>query len=231
MNTPLLSRPVSLFAGTSPRVIRHGTAGEVLEEIRSGKWRDHVEAVRAMEQGGARKAKKDSSRGYTFAGSFSRRENERLIEPSGLVCLDYDHLPDVDAVLARLRPVPYVFAAWRSISGDGIKLLVSVTPAPETPNEYTAAWRRAVGALAAYVGAPVDAGTKDVSRLSYTSYDPTLYVNPAALPLDVSEPSPPLPPQSPVAPPRSGAHAFPFRSVAHRGRACDAEGDTGPAPA
>ena len=64
----------------------------------------------------------------TFSGVFRQRKAEQLIRHSYLVCFDFDHLTDVEAVALTLLDDPYfeTMLLFRSPSGDGLKWVVSM---------------------------------------------------------------------------------------------------------
>lgn len=155
----------------------HLTVGEALAAIRDGKYRDKVEAVRAIadkDQRGGRK--KQTLPIYCFSGTFSYRSKERMTAHSGLAVIDLDHMePDAwQAARDRLVNDPFVFALFTSPSGDGLKVLFRIPP-------DIADHRRHYVAIIAYLGLPeVDKGTKDPARACFVSWDPDLYVNEGA---------------------------------------------------
>lgn len=64
----------------------------------------------------------------TFSGLFRQRKAEQLLRHSYLVCFDFDHLSDVEAVALTLIGDPYfeTMLLFRSPSGDGLKWVVSM---------------------------------------------------------------------------------------------------------
>ena len=182
-----LDATVTVFSNvhdTTP--LSHLTAREAVDEIRSGRFRKGVEPIRQLESKKARDRAKKRLPAYTFSGRFLHRAVAGLVEPSGLVCLDYDGLADLSAARARVVACPHVAAAFVGPSGSqrpGLKVLAAVTPAPRTNAEHHAAY----DALARVLDLPddVDRAAKDISRLCYTSFDPEAYVNEGARPLPV----------------------------------------------
>jgi putative DNA primase/helicase len=92
---------------------------------------------------------------------------------SGIVCLDIDKVPpgELEAERERLMRDPRTYALFTSPSGHGLKVLVRVTSGAEEHERVYANLRQEVG------GQYADAGTKDVSRACFLSWDPELYVN------------------------------------------------------
>lgn len=112
----------------------------------------------------------------TFSGSFSARREDRLTKHSGLLCLDFDHVPHLEDFFQALRNDPQLQTQllFRSPSGDGLKWVVSI----DLEQCRHAEWFRAV---ANYVfktyHVPVDQSGKDVCRACFLPWDPRAYLN------------------------------------------------------
>lgn len=179
---------VSLFRRanvTDP--VEHPAVGEMLERIRTGRWRAAVDAVRNARDDDAKDAAKLRLPGCTFSGKFSSRRNSALVEHSGIVQLDFDDVDDVEDRKARLREDPHVLAVFITTSGNGLRLLAPVNPAPKDDAEHKQAFE-AVREL--FHEDDLDDATKDVARLSFVSHDPDIYVNADAEPVNVSYTAP-----------------------------------------
>lgn len=153
------------------------TVTDALDTIRSGKYREQVERVRAItDQGQRNEQKKRTLPIYCFSGAFTYRSEERMTAHSGLAIMDLDHM-EPDALLAarqRLTNDPKVFALFASPSGDGLKVLFRI---PSDPAEH----RRHYAALLDYLDiSEADKGTSDPSRACFVSWDPDLYLNEGA---------------------------------------------------
>ena len=127
----------------------------------------------------------------TFSGVFRQRKAEQLIRHSYLVCFDFDHLTDVEAVALTLLDDPYfeTMLLFRSPSGDGLKWVVSMEQnyayrerffPVETPASYHALFFYAVQHyLLTTYSLEVDEKCKDVSRACFLPFDPNAYINPS----------------------------------------------------
>ena len=62
----------------------------------------------------------------TFSGTFSVRREDKLIEHSGLLCLDFDHVQKVEDLFQALLQDDYFETQllFRSPSGDGLKWVI-----------------------------------------------------------------------------------------------------------
>jgi hypothetical protein len=152
--------------------------GAILDRIHTGKSKELIERIRNASDDSERNKLKEQLPSICFSGEFQTRSKIGLKKHSGLICLDFDKLPDEEALKAekeRLIHDPYTFAVFISPSGYGVKCLVKIPSDPENHERY-------FEALSAYYDSPFfDNKTKDVSRVCYESYDPDLFVNPESL--------------------------------------------------
>ena len=87
--------------------------------------------LRAMEDVDERKKFKAKNFCFAcFSGTFSYRKDDCLIEHSGLLCLDFDHLPHLEMrdIRKKLIADPYFTTQllFTSPSGDGLKWVVDI---------------------------------------------------------------------------------------------------------
>jgi hypothetical protein len=112
---------------------------------------------------------KDSLVCILFSGTFSQRSDNYLITHSGYIILDMDK---VDSPMTyrniMFENLQYIRAAWISPSGNGVKLLVRITPNKE---EHRG---RFEGLKAVIPG--IDPSGINESRICYESYDPGILI-------------------------------------------------------
>jgi hypothetical protein len=146
----------------------------ILARVKDGKSKDLVRKIRLEKDKETRNKLKQELPAICFSGKFSKREDSALLEHSGLICLDFDDFPSNDEILAKkdeLANDPYTFAVFISPSGSGLKVLVKI-PAD------TSKHKTFFNALENYYNCEqFDKTSKNVSRVCYESYDPTIYVN------------------------------------------------------
>lgn len=112
----------------------------------------------------------------TFSGTFSARKEDKLIKHSGLLCLDFDHVPAVEELFDRLKADTQLRTRllFRSPSGDGLKWIIQIDLSQCGHTE----WFRAV---ANYVfktyRVPVDQSGKDICRTCFLPWDPKAYLD------------------------------------------------------
>lgn len=113
----------------------------------------------------------------TPSGQFTVRKDDGLIQHSGLLTLDFDHVPDVEALFAKLLRDEYIETAlaFRSPSGDGIKWIVPIDIKHFTHLEN---FLGISGYIHKTYGTLVDQSGKDVSRPCFIPHDPRAYLSP-----------------------------------------------------
>lgn len=144
---------------------------KALERIKNGKSKIPVEKIRTINDKEERNKLKQGLPCVVFGGTFSTRSKNGLIDSSGFAILDFD---DIDiSYKEKLRTDKYIYSAWVSPSGNGIKALVKI-PIVKSDKEYKEYYE---ALLAEYEGANIDKSTKDISRVSYESFDKDIFVN------------------------------------------------------
>ncbi|HXL01381.1 MAG TPA: BT4734/BF3469 family protein, partial [Dysgonamonadaceae bacterium] len=150
--------------------------GDVHRLITGEKYKARTEQLRALaDKREARRFKAASFDYCTFSGVFGLRANHALVEHSGLLCMDLDHLPDVakmkQRLLAdRLFDTQLLFV---SPSGDGLKWVVPVDLSRASHEEYFDGVARY---LHVCYGVEADKSGRDVSRACFLPYDPDAYL-------------------------------------------------------
>ena len=133
----------------------------------SERVRARVEALRALPYGSeAFNQAKRQMPCYTPSGVFSVRNSEGLICHSGVLCVEWDKVEDVDALKDLLGGLPFVYYAGLSCSGRGVFALVKIAE-PTKHREYFKALANYFGGI----GYEVDRSGSDVCRLRVASYD------------------------------------------------------------
>ena len=112
-----------------------------------------------------------------FSGTFSKRSDDALVKASGLMCIDFDHVGDVDALKAKLLADPSLetVLAFRSPSGDGLKWVIAVDLSEMSHLRMFAA---VCNYLKSRYGVEADPSGRDVSRACFLPHDPDAYLNP-----------------------------------------------------
>ena len=128
----------------------------------------------------ARKFKSEKFDYCTFSGLFSKRSDQALVQHSGLLCLDFDHLKNLEEVRQQLLNDDYFETQllFVSPSGDGLKWIINIDISKTTHTDY---FRAVANYLKQTYNIDVDQSGKDVSRACFLPYDPDCYINPKNL--------------------------------------------------
>jgi len=139
---------------------------------------DHLRNLTDPKQ--ARQFKSQNFDYCTFSGTFSTRSDKALITHSGLLCIDFDHLNNVEILFNRLLKDDYFDTQllFRSPSGTGLKWIISIDTTNTPHSNYFASVANYI--LQTY-GVEVDKSGRDISRACFLPYDPEAYINPIYL--------------------------------------------------
>jgi|LakMenEpi03Aug12_release.lakeMendotaPanAssembly.Ray.scaffolds.fasta_scaffold02299_24 hypothetical protein len=143
-----------------------------LEGVQLGKWQDIALEVRNAPNKEIKDLIKKKAPLVTPSGSFSERKVDGLRKHSNFIAIDIDNLDDAAETKKRIGADPYIYAAFISISGQGLCLFIKIDGSRHLD---------AFNAIAAYLYNEyqliVDQSGKDVSRARFVSYDPFLLLN------------------------------------------------------
>lgn len=160
---------------------------DVLAWIKSGQYGldGQILKVRNAADSEAMKAEKKSLPGITFNGVFSHRDGNSMKSYSPVTAIDLDHFPDWNTLwgfrnylLFHVQDLfPFIVAVFISPSGMGLKVICLHDNADPSMhyNLYKQLERK-------FPINEVDTGVFDISRLTYLSHDPYIYVNQIAQP-------------------------------------------------
>jgi hypothetical protein len=158
------------------------TPEQAIEEIRSGQHKAAIQSIRDdldLDCHEAADAAKRKLPAILWNGQFSKRSTAGCTGRSGLIVADLDGLDDPAAVREALRPDDYVFAAFISPSGRGLKVVFNCNTGASHADNFAAMEHH----LRTKYALATDPSGKDVSRLCFVSHDPELHHNPFAAPL------------------------------------------------
>lgn len=116
----------------------------------------------------------------TFSGVFNKRSDKELKQHSGLLCLDFDHLKNLEEVRQQLLNDDYFETQllFVSPSGNGLKWIIEIDLSQTTHADY---FRAVANYLKQTYNVDVDKSGKDISRACFLPYDPDCYINPKNL--------------------------------------------------
>lgn len=172
---------VSMFANvkaTQPSSVKLST---LLETIRNGTYAVEIATLRETLKRDRKAYNRDKTSlpAFTISGEASSRTE--MIRHSNLIQVDLDKLGErLEEIRAKVRNDPHVALGFISPSGEGLKLGVVI---------HGANHEQCYVAVESYFrevyGVEIDKRCKDRLRLCLVSHDPYLWINQAAVPLQV----------------------------------------------
>ena len=114
-------------------------------------------------------------------GTFQKREDQALIEMSGVVCFDLDDVTDLQGEKNRLKAFPCVLSIFRSPSQNGLKVLVlhDLIDPMRFHDMYSCLGERL--GLSGQTDLIFDTSCGHVSRACFMSVDKDIYINDSAV--------------------------------------------------
>lgn len=157
------------------------TLKEFVKLLRGERWKVQVEEYQRLKASSreteAKKLKRKLA-ALVIAGRCDGSHAEtNLKQWSGDAMLDVDKCNGrVSEFLQVLKDTPWVKAAWRSVSYDGLKLVVRVEA--ESVDEYRMAYALVAWHVAQLLAFPCDMSCKNPTRPCFASYDPEAFFRP-----------------------------------------------------
>ena len=141
---------------------------DALKRIKDGVSKDKVLEIRATIDKEKSSKLKANLPSLCFSGKFKKdRRDIDLIEHSGYIILDFDHVQDVQAKKDELADKQYVKAVWVSPSGNGIKALIKIADKTKHREHFQALQD---------IYPDVDKSGVNPSRVCYESYDEDIVI-------------------------------------------------------
>lgn len=151
---------------------------EIYNRIKTGNIPliEKIEKIRDNNISKEEKSKhKNSLLAIMFNGIFNERNDDGLVEHSGLCVLDFDGYENAEKLheeLERLKDDKYTLMAFISPSGNGLKALVRIPKCDKIEH------KRRFNAYREYFKSEYfDEKNCNVSRVCFESYDPNVYLN------------------------------------------------------
>ncbi|MEO3488513.1 BT4734/BF3469 family protein [Phocaeicola vulgatus] len=156
------------------------TIDQILTIIKNGNLQlmAQITAIRNMTSHGEQNIAKKELPVFTCNGTFHRRNNASLLQYSSFIAIDFDGFSTIDELLAykeHLKTYSFVYAVFVSPSGNGLKAIIQHTSTnPAHHYNLFVQLHRVFGMN----NANFDGVVSDISRGTYFSYDPDLWINP-----------------------------------------------------
>lgn len=132
-----------------------------------------LRAIKDKDQ--ARKFKAQSFHYVTFSGTFSKRNNNNLIQHSGYLCFDLDDLVNLESVRDALKRDEHTELLFQSPGGRGLKWICAVDIINGSHADY-------FNAISKYLKknyqVTADPSGKDCSRACFIAQDKKAYLSP-----------------------------------------------------
>ena len=163
-------KTITVFANITDKVNPHFVSSEsIIERIKSGIDKQLIDKIRNEKDGKKRAELKGQLPCICWSGKFTERNDKGIIEHSGFACLDFDHVADVLDKKVEMSYQPFVYAAFVSPSGDGVKVIVRI------PKDITK--HRGYYNALLKLFPEADAVNINESRVCYSSFDAMLHYN------------------------------------------------------
>ena len=137
-----------------------------------------TQRLRSIDDSKLQRAFKSANFDYiTPSGTFTIRGKNYLVRHSGLLCIDFDHVPDLEELFQKLLRDEYFDTQllFRSPSGKGLKWIIPIDLVKANHEDY-------FESVAQYCKETYhiepDRHFKDVGRACFLAYDPNAYLNP-----------------------------------------------------
>lgn len=182
---------VSMFKNCKSNEPRNANLFSICEAITSGKYAEPIKNLRDSILNGdfesAEKVKTEILPAFTPSGSFDHgRRRENLIKYNNLQVLDFDNIDEnfYDASFKAAIDIPYTVFAFRSPSGDGLKILVAVN---SNADQHEITFAEVSSYYESIIGLKIDRTGKDVNRLCVVSSDEKAFLNEEATFFEVKQ--------------------------------------------
>lgn len=143
-----------------------------LQQVKDGRWQDEIIKLRAEKDESKRKTLKGKLPYVTISGKFKYRNEQGLEKHSGFICMDIDHVDNIENTKGELCADNYFYAVFTSCSGGGLCAISKINP-----KAHLESFNFLSEHLFTKYSINVDEKCKDVSRPRYITYDPDTYVN------------------------------------------------------
>ena len=170
---------------------REASPQDIYKYLVSDYAKPHTEHIRTIADNRERSRYKAANLDYiTPGGTFRSRKENELIQASGYMVIDFDHIPNAKGLVKRLANDTNfeTILAFRSPSGDGVKWIVALpnTTKPDgTPFTYGEFFTILSNYSKKIYGIEADPSGKDICRACFLPHDPDAFLNPLYIENDI----------------------------------------------
>ena len=165
--------PITIFSNIFSKEPHYIEVDMALERIKTGsKSKERVLEIRTQIDRERANTLKQNLPSVCFSGKFTgERKDATIISHSGFICLDFDHIEDLQEAKDTLSASEYCYAVWVSPSGNGLKMLVKIADGAKHRLHFAALKKDFP---------EIDKSGVNESRVAYESFDPEIFINPKA---------------------------------------------------
>jgi hypothetical protein len=176
-------RCFSFFKAPIKNTVPHKTATllQIYNAITGDFYKERTDKLRSItDPKQVRQFKANNFDYCTFSGIFTSRNDKKIVQHSGLMAVDFDHLPSLEEVRQALLVDEYFDTQllFVSPSGDGLKWIIPIDTSATPHGEYFASVANYI--LQTY-SIEVDKSGRDISRACFLPHDPNAFINPLIL--------------------------------------------------
>jgi hypothetical protein len=146
----------------------------ILLRIKNGASKDIVESIRTEDNKSDRNLLKQKLPAICFSGTFNKRDDKSIVDHSGFICLDFDGYKtdsEMNKDKKSMSKDKFTYSVFVSPSGNGLKVIVRI---PKDVDNH----KRYFNSLESHFNSEYfDKTSKNISRVCYESYDPSIYIN------------------------------------------------------
>jgi hypothetical protein len=144
----------------------------ILKRIKACTLQTEINAIRTSE-GKAKSELKKKLPCICFSGKFSKRDDKSIVEHSGFAVLDFDHVNNPSTFRDGLKQYQFIYSAFISPSGDGVKAVVRI---PKDKTKHRGYYEGILRVLP-----DADRTSINISRICFESVDANLWINENAI--------------------------------------------------
>ena len=171
-----LSKEISSFASATANTPNGMlTIGEFLDDCRTGKYREQIDAIRAEPDKKRRNALKEELPAVTIQSEACTRRGKEFCKSNAVALVDMDGIEDVTLAKQIVSAITYVFAVAVSASEKGLFALCALA-------EAVADLKPILAKMQKDFVYPIDTSGSDISRLRFVSYDTDLVLKQTVIP-------------------------------------------------
>lgn len=178
-STPIFSFFKAPVTNTQP--YKNISVFDAYKVITGNYCKAHTHKLRLLSDKATNRKYKASRFPYvTFSGIFTSRNEDSLVNHSGLIAIDFDHLENVTETKTALLKDPFFETDLLFISpnGNGLKWIVKIDIENYSHAEY---FKAIFNYIKSTYSIEIDKACKDISRATFLCHDPEAFIHPKYL--------------------------------------------------